>query len=44
MSEADHGHEEEEVLAADEAPTPLWLTLLGAGLLLLVAILYVAGQ
>jgi len=34
--------EGEEVLAADEPPTPLWLPVLGAALFLVVGILAVA--
>lgn len=44
MSEPEHDAETEEVLAPDEAPTPLWLPLLGAGLLLVAAVLYVGWQ
>lgn len=39
MQHADHA-EQEEVLAPDEAPTPMWLPLLGAALLLLAVIFF----
>jgi len=39
-----HGHEGEEVLAADEPPTPLWLPVLGAALFLLAFIWIAASQ
>jgi hypothetical protein len=35
-------HESEETLAPDEAPTPLWLPILGAALFLLGLIYLVA--
>jgi hypothetical protein len=39
-----HGQDSEEVLAADELPTPLWLPVLGAGLFLLAFIWIAASQ
>jgi hypothetical protein len=42
VQHADHA-EEEEVLAPDEAPTPMWLPLIG-GALLLLAIIFVAAS
>lgn len=41
----DHAHDPEppeEVLADDEQPTPLWLTLLGGGLFVLATLIFVA--
>jgi len=37
-------HDSEETLAADEAPTPLWLPVLGATLFLFVLIWFVAAR
>jgi hypothetical protein len=42
---SDHdGHDSEEVLAADEPPTPLWLPVLGAALFLLAFIWLASSQ
>jgi hypothetical protein len=42
---APHPHDlPEEILAPDEAPTPLWLPVLGATLFLLAAIVVFAGS
>jgi H+/Cl- antiporter ClcA len=43
MQHADHA-EQEEVLAPDEAPTPMWLPLLGAALLLVAVIFFAATR
>jgi len=42
VSEHD-GHDGEEILAADEPPTPLWLPVLGATLFFLAFIWIAAG-
>jgi hypothetical protein len=43
MQHADHAAQE-EVLAPDEAPTPMWLPLLGAALLLVAVIFFAATR
>ncbi|HKO90580.1 MAG TPA: hypothetical protein VJU61_05480 [Polyangiaceae bacterium] len=42
-SHHEHHEQPEETLAPDEAPTPLWLPVLGGALFLLAAIVVFAG-